>query len=238
MPQASAVIAWLCCVGAALHAQSSPRDLHARAVALEAEGNHAAALSLLWEAAGLAPRDADVQNRLGEALERIGALDAAIDAYRRALAARPDFRKAANNLILTLVKAGRGPEAVRARPRARGRRARRSGSRSSRWVSRSPSRTSREAIDDLPPRAGARAAAHARALQPGARAQARRPAGRGDRRARAGARDRAARPRSTTRSGSSTGTRATWTARRAPLRAAVAAQPRTMPTRTTRSAPC
>ena len=70
------------------------------------------ALSLLWEAAGLAPHDADIQNRLGEALERMGALDAAIDAYRRALVERPAFRKAANNLILALVKAGQGPEAV------------------------------------------------------------------------------------------------------------------------------
>ena len=56
--------------------------------------------------------DADVQNRLGEALERIGALDAAVDAYRRALAERPAFRKASNNLILALVKTGKGPEAV------------------------------------------------------------------------------------------------------------------------------
>ena len=58
-----------------------------------------------------------MQNRLGEALERIGALDAAVDAYRRALAERPAFRKASNNLILALVKAGKGPEAV-ARARA------------------------------------------------------------------------------------------------------------------------
>ena len=69
-------------------------------------------LSRLWEAAARAPQDADVQNRLGEALERIGALDAAIDAYRSALSARPDFRKASNNLILVLVKAGKGEEAV------------------------------------------------------------------------------------------------------------------------------
>ena len=74
-----------------------------------------AALSLLWEAAGLAPRDADVQHRLGEALERIGALDAAIDAYRRAIAARPDFSRADNSLI---ARAGKG------RPRPGGRRAR------------------------------------------------------------------------------------------------------------------
>jgi tetratricopeptide (TPR) repeat protein len=70
-------------------------------------------LGRLWEAAARAPQDADVQNRLGEALERLGALDAAVDAYRAALAARPDFGKASNNLILALVKAGRGEEAVR-----------------------------------------------------------------------------------------------------------------------------
>lgn len=93
-------------------ASARARQAYARAIELEAAGNHAGALSLLWEAAGLAPRDADVQNRLGEALERMGALDAAIDAYRSALAARPDFRQAANNLILTLVNAGRGTEAV------------------------------------------------------------------------------------------------------------------------------
>ena len=58
-----------------------------------------------------------MQNRLGEALERIGALDAAVEAYRRALAERPAFRKASNNLILALVKTGHGPEAV-ARARA------------------------------------------------------------------------------------------------------------------------
>src|SRR5688500_4484598 len=69
-------------------------------------------LARLWEAAARAPRDADVQNRLGEALERIGALDAALDAYRSALSARPDFRQASNNLILALVKVGKGEEAV------------------------------------------------------------------------------------------------------------------------------
>jgi tetratricopeptide (TPR) repeat protein len=94
------------------------KKAYGRAVELEGQGNHAAALSLLWEASGLAPRDADVQNRLGEALERIGALDAAVDAYRRAIAERPGFRQASNNLILALVKSGKGPEAV-ARARAR-----------------------------------------------------------------------------------------------------------------------
>jgi tetratricopeptide (TPR) repeat protein len=89
-----------------------PKDAYERAVALEAEGNYPAALALLWEASGLAPRDAEIQNRLGEALERIGALEAAVDAYRRAVSERPAFRKASNNLILALVKVGKGAEAV------------------------------------------------------------------------------------------------------------------------------
>ena len=59
-----------------------------------------------------------MQNRLGEALERIGALEAAIEAYDRAVAVRPGFAKAFNNLILVLVKAGRGREALE-RARAR-----------------------------------------------------------------------------------------------------------------------
>lgn len=88
------------------------RDLYDRAVQLERDGNYPAALSLLWEAGGLAPRDAEIQNRLGEALERIGAVDAAVAAYRTAVQQRPDFRKASNNLILALVKVGRGDEAV------------------------------------------------------------------------------------------------------------------------------
>jgi tetratricopeptide (TPR) repeat protein len=88
------------------------RAIYARALEAEAQGNQAAALSLLWEAAALAPREAEIQNTLGEALDRLGALDAAVEAFRRAVAARPAFPKAENNLILTLVKAGRGPEAV------------------------------------------------------------------------------------------------------------------------------
>ena len=94
------------------------RDLHNRAVQLEAAGNHAAALALLWEAAGVAPQDAEIQNRLGEALDRLGALDGAIAAFERATAARRDFTTAENNLVLALSKAGRSGEAV-ARAQAR-----------------------------------------------------------------------------------------------------------------------
>jgi len=100
-------------VAAAQDTAARAKQSYARAVELEAKGDSSGALSLLWEAAGLTPNDADVQNRLGEALERIGALDAAVDAYRRAVAERPAFRKAANNLILALVKAGKGEEAVK-----------------------------------------------------------------------------------------------------------------------------
>jgi tetratricopeptide (TPR) repeat protein len=88
------------------------QEAYSRALELERQGNAAAALSLLWEAAGLAPHDADIQLRLGEALEKIGALDAAIDAYRRAISERTSLTKAENNLILALVKAGRGPEGL------------------------------------------------------------------------------------------------------------------------------
>jgi tetratricopeptide (TPR) repeat protein len=98
--------------GAAQETTTRAKDAYARALELQAQGNDSAALSLLWEAAGLAPRDADVQNRLGEALERIGALDAAIAAYRVAVSERPALRKASNNLILALVKAGKGDEAI------------------------------------------------------------------------------------------------------------------------------
>src|SRR5918999_4639173 len=108
----SVILATHALIGAAQDAPPRAREAYARALELEARADHAGALALLWEAGGLAPRDADIQNRLGEALDRIGALDAAIDAFRRALGARPEFRKAANNLILTLVKAGRGPEAI------------------------------------------------------------------------------------------------------------------------------
>jgi tetratricopeptide (TPR) repeat protein len=112
----SILLLLLPCVSPPLAArQSEPRsasEAYARALDLQSRGNDPGALALLWYAAGIAPRDPDIQNSLGEALERIGALDAAIDAYRRAVAERPGFRKADNHLILTLVKAGRGPEAL------------------------------------------------------------------------------------------------------------------------------
>ena len=98
-----------------LAAQAPPArsaDLYQRALDLERRGNTPAALSLWWEAAGVAPRDGEIQNHLGEALERIGALDAAVDAYRAAADARPSPRSALKNLVLALVKSGRSDEAI------------------------------------------------------------------------------------------------------------------------------
>src|SRR4051812_10434176 len=88
------------------------KDLYARAIELDRRGNAAAALSLLWEAAGLAPHDGPIQDQLGQALERIGALEAAVDAYRLATDAAPSPRGAANHLVVALVKAGRSTEAI------------------------------------------------------------------------------------------------------------------------------
>ncbi|MEO7275788.1 MAG: tetratricopeptide repeat protein [Vicinamibacterales bacterium] len=90
----------------------SAKEAYTRAVALEASGNQAAALALLWQAAGAAPRDGEIQNRLGEALARLGALDAAVEAFAQARRVRPNLTKAADNLVLTLAQAGRGAEAV------------------------------------------------------------------------------------------------------------------------------
>ncbi|HET7694765.1 MAG TPA: tetratricopeptide repeat protein [Vicinamibacterales bacterium] len=97
-----------------LAAQAVPRarQLYDRARELDRGGDAAAALSLLWEAAGLAPADGEIQHALGSALERIGALDAAIDAFRAAARAPRSPRGASNSLVLALVKGGRSEEAI------------------------------------------------------------------------------------------------------------------------------
>jgi tetratricopeptide (TPR) repeat protein len=98
--------------GGAQEAAGRAREAYARALDLQKQQDGPGSLALLWEAAGLAPGDAEIQHALGSALERMGALDAAIAAYGRAVSARPGVRPAANSLILALVKAGRGAEAV------------------------------------------------------------------------------------------------------------------------------
>jgi tetratricopeptide (TPR) repeat protein len=109
----AAVVVTLAAANPGAQDDSTARRAYDQAVALETDGNHPAALSLLWAAAGAAPADADIQNRLGEALERIGALDAAVEAYERALRHRTDFGRSMNNLVVALAKAGRGADAVR-----------------------------------------------------------------------------------------------------------------------------
>jgi tetratricopeptide (TPR) repeat protein len=100
-------------IGLAQPDGAGARAAYEQAIALEARGDHAAALSLLWAAAGADPADADIQGRLGEALERIGALDAAIDAQERALRLRPSALRTMRALVGALAKAGRGADAVR-----------------------------------------------------------------------------------------------------------------------------
>jgi tetratricopeptide (TPR) repeat protein len=99
---------------ASLGAQAEPRarQLYDRALELDRRGNASAALSLLWEAAGLAPQDGEIQLALGGALERIGALDGAIDAYHGAVRSPRPPRGASNSLVLAQVKAGRSVEAI------------------------------------------------------------------------------------------------------------------------------
>jgi tetratricopeptide (TPR) repeat protein len=97
---------------AAQSPSSRARDLYDRAIELERHGNTPAALSLLWEAAGLAPRDGVILDRLGASLERLGALDAAVDAYRSAADAAPPAKGASHHLVLALVKAGRSTDAI------------------------------------------------------------------------------------------------------------------------------
>ena len=105
-------------LAAAAHAspagQAPPgaRQLYDRAIELDRRGNPAAALSLLWEAAGLAPQDGEIQHALGSSLERIGALNGAIDAYQAAVRSPRPPRGASNSLVLALVKAGRSVDAI------------------------------------------------------------------------------------------------------------------------------
>ena len=153
-----------------LVAQDADRaqQVHARAVQLEAAGNDAAALSLLWEAAGLAPRDADIQNRLGEALERMGALEAAVDAFR-ARARRASRLSESREQPDSRARQGRPGRRGRASARARSSRPRPAiRIATSRWAWRSPSRTwtarSRRSAECWSSRRGIRSARYNLAL--------------------------------------------------------------------------
>jgi tetratricopeptide (TPR) repeat protein len=79
------------------------------AVALNGQGKHA--LDALTQAAGLIPHDAGVHNNLGNAVARLGQLDAAVTHYQRALELNPEFAEAHNNLGHALLDLGRHDEA-------------------------------------------------------------------------------------------------------------------------------
>jgi tetratricopeptide (TPR) repeat protein len=88
------------------------REVYRQALERERRGDAGGALALLWTAAGLDPGNAEIQARLAEALERVGALDAAIDAWRAAVAARGGEVRTSRGLVLALVAAGRSADAI------------------------------------------------------------------------------------------------------------------------------
>ncbi len=89
------------------------REVYRQAVEREARGDADGALALLWTASGLTPDDPEIQSRLAMALERVGALEAAVEAWRAAVAAAPRSPGPLRGLVLALVASGRSTEAVR-----------------------------------------------------------------------------------------------------------------------------
>ena len=151
--------------------------------------------------------DGVIQNHLGEALERIGALDAAVDAYRAAADARPAH---AARVEQSRARAGEGrPIGRRDRPRARvgGGSARRSRNAGSRSGLAQADVDVDGAIDSFHRALALDRTARARALQPRARPLSRRPPAAGARRAARGARDPAQARGPLHARASSTGTR-------------------------------
>lgn len=71
-----------------------------------------AALPALQRAAVLMPDDAEVFSNLGNALQNLGQLDAAVRHYQQALALKPDFADAYNNMGAALQDLGQLPAAV------------------------------------------------------------------------------------------------------------------------------
>ena len=76
------------------------------------------ALHALERATALTPDDAGAHNNLGNALARLGRLEAAAASYRRALELMPDFAEAHNNLGNALLDLGRPGEALQSCRRA------------------------------------------------------------------------------------------------------------------------
>jgi len=76
-------------------------------------GSFQEAIELYWQSIDIRPGRANVLFALGNALHASGQPDEAADAYRRAIAARPDFAEAFNNLGVIL-SAAQPAEAIEA----------------------------------------------------------------------------------------------------------------------------
>lgn len=85
---------------------------------LQLQGRNEEALMPLNKAAEMMPMDAEVHDKLGNALWSIGQLDKAIASYRCALKIKPDFIEAHSNLGNALRDLGRLDEAVASYRRA------------------------------------------------------------------------------------------------------------------------
>jgi len=84
--------------------------LHNLAMLMTAKGQAGAALSLLFHAARLAPMAGEVQNSIGNAHRRLNDFKAAEEAYKKALACRPDYAAPWFNLAAAYRDSGRASE--------------------------------------------------------------------------------------------------------------------------------
>jgi Flp pilus assembly protein TadD len=90
-----------------LDRQPDHRDaLHFLGVLSHQQGDDAAAVALIGRALALGDGDAALHANHGIALKGFGQLDAAISAYRRAVALAPEFPEAHNNLGIALYQQG------------------------------------------------------------------------------------------------------------------------------------
>lgn len=82
------------------------------ALALQRAGRAAEAVAILGRMASARPRSAEIANHLGNALQEAGNQTAALEAYRRAVAADPGFGPGLQNIGYLLVAQGRTQEGI------------------------------------------------------------------------------------------------------------------------------
>lgn len=83
-----------------------------RALALQRDGRPADAAAILNRMAAARPRSAEIANHLGNALQEAGNQNAAVDAYRHAARADPNFGPGLQNLGYLLIAQGRTEEGL------------------------------------------------------------------------------------------------------------------------------